>query len=145
PEIDLSGSLGDFAESLAQLELQTDPDAKDLTPPERERKLIGIFEEKLAGLVNYLKSFTVAVTPDEPVNSLLYRILLLVIDGVRAKAGEWFTAVWALALFLIVRGFGTVFYFVIGAVAFSVFHILVASNFAQVTYEARNKELIEFL
>ncbi len=141
PEVNFSTSFGKFAEGVARLELKNSPAFQTLSPANQE----SVIQQTSDDLVKNLnRNFDMAVSKDELASGVLYSVIIKLLNNWMAHFGYYFAAFWALLVFLIFRALGTIFYLIVGFIAFLVYQILLASNFIHVVGEMRTHEIIEF-
>lgn len=141
PELTLNSSFDKFAESVTKTQLREDPAFQALTPAAQKTALEQAARQASKG---FAEKLGVVVLPDESLGSVVYDVILNTLGGWRDKFQGIFTALWIIAVFLILKGIGSIFSFLVGLVSFLIYQILLASDFAHVAGEAVTKEVIEF-
>lgn len=141
PEINFNASVGEFAESIARLQLGVDSKFKILPPVDQENT-IQFFADQI--ITSFKKNLGIEIGASKPLNNLFYDFTTTVLGDWQKKSAGGFIIGWAIGVFLIIRGFGTLFYWLTGLIGFFLFHFMIAANIATVLYESHNKEVAEF-
>jgi hypothetical protein len=141
PEINFSSSFGSFAQSLVKSELQNNKDFKNL-PPGEQGSVIQQSVNKVAD--SFSKTLGTPVSSDEPLSQVFYNFIVKTMGDLRERFQSWFLVGWLLVVFLIIRGLGTIFYWIIALLSFVVYQLLMAFGFIHILGESRTHEIIEF-
>lgn len=141
PDIKFGSSFGELASDFAELQLKKDPAFKNLSPFAQEQILQETARSATEGLSETLGF---PIESESSVSDTLYNLLIALFKGWHAKFGDFFLWGWGLAVFFIVRGLGTIFYWAISLLAFMIYQMLLASNFVHIVGETRTKEVIEW-
>jgi hypothetical protein len=142
-EIDLTGTLGTFAESLARYRLTHAPDFRRLPPAEQERvtrDLAGTLKTQLAA------SFQVELAEEKTsMGTLLYRAALRTFGDFEKQLGAWFFAIWIVVMFLGLRALGVLSSWVSAGVAYIFFELFLAAKIIRFRGETTTQEVVEFI
>ncbi len=141
PEVTFNGSFSAFTKSLTLLEFQKNDAFNKLNPAERE-KIIQQAANQIAADIN--KTTGLAISPAQATSDVFYAYINAYLKGLKERFGDSFVLAWALLVFLIIRGFGTIFYWATLAVAFMLYELLLASNAIHITGVSRTHEVVEF-
>lgn len=141
PEINLSSSFKKLTEDVALLELKNSRPFLDLSPADQQSAI----RQTAADLTTNLnKNFNTTLNGDEPASDAFYAMLVKLLNNWRGRFGYYFIIGWAVAIFLMFRALGVIFYIVAGLIAFLVYQILLASGFIYIFGETRTHEIIEY-
>jgi len=141
PEINFNSSFNKMAEDIARLELQGNIAFNSLSPQNREPVVKQVAAQIAEGLE---KSIGQKISPDESVSKVFYDFLIETLTRWKDRLQNWFLFGWAIAVFAVIRGFGFIFYRLVGLVAFLLYQILLSFGFIYVGAESRTHEVIGF-
>lgn len=138
--IDLTASVGTFAETIVRTQLGTNSQFQALaTNLQNEAVQKGVREL----MANMSKNLGFTLTPEMPLAESFYRYLLNLLTNFKKQFGDSFLAAWAVALFVIVWSVGTVLIWAVVIVAYIFFEIFLAFNIVHIAGESRTKEIVE--
>lgn len=141
PNIKFDSSFGELAAGFAEFQLKKDPAFAGLPPYAKEQAV----QETAQGVAERLsEALGSPLDAKAGVGDILYNFIVNLLGGWRERFGDLFLWAWGLAIFLMLRGFGAIFYWIVGFFAFVIYQILVASNFVHIIGETRTKEVIEW-
>lgn len=141
PEINFNSSFSKLAEDLARFELQGNSNFKSLPPPSQESLIQQTAIQVREGLE---KNIGKKLLPNEPVSEVLYEFIVEMLARSKNQFPSWFLAIWAIAIFTTIRGFGFIFYWLVGITAFVLYQILLSFGFIHIIGESRTHEVIGF-
>ncbi len=142
PSVPLTGSFGDFADAVARVQLENNPQFHSLTPAQQSQALT-----QAAGAI--VGSFTAppdapAVSSSTATSNVFYNYLA----GWSARLGQRFSTgfvgAWGLLLFLILRSIGIIVVWAGQFVALLAYEILLASGFMKITEESATREVVKY-
>lgn len=141
PDVRLNSTFSELAEGVARTQLKGDPRFRELTPAVQEQALKQAAVQVSQALG---QSLGIEIKPDEPVSETFYDFIAGYLSGLAARYGNLFLVGWGVAIFFVLRGFGTIFYWVTGILAFVIYQILLASGFVHIAGETRTREVVEW-
>ncbi|MEK7195317.1 MAG: hypothetical protein AAB655_01335 [Patescibacteria group bacterium] len=141
PEINLNSTFGKFTENIAVFILSDNQTFKDLPPQGRQAAIAQTAKQIADG---FSKSVGANISPDEPVSDFVYRYTTKSLADWRSRFDNLFIAVWALVVFIFIRGFGFLFYSIAAVVSFLLYQILLSTGFIHLIGESRTHEIVEF-
>lgn len=141
PEVQFNASFRDLAESIARLNLEQNADFRNLVPSARKEVLAKTTDEIA---VSFGKTLGMDIEGGESPSAVFYRFLIGVLRGWQQSFGNAFMAAWAVAVFLIARGFGAIFRIIVSFIIFLVYHALLAVNVIHIVGESRMHEVVEY-
>lgn len=141
PGVPFGGSFNNFSENFARLELQNNPDFRNVSPVAQRNAIVQAADRLAAGVTQITG---VAPAPDETVNNVAYRTIIAVLTSLKGKLQGQFIVAWAALLFLVLRALGIVFVWIAQFVALLFYEILLASGFMHITEVTHTKESVEY-
>ncbi|MBI4094370.1 MAG: hypothetical protein HY436_01025 [Candidatus Liptonbacteria bacterium] len=141
PELTVTDSVETFAESLVRFRWERDPAYQTLTAAE-QRKFVE--QAKAETLKSIRDTLGFPVASGDSFVGAAYQLTLHTLGRWQKELGNLFPLGWVVAAFLIVRGFGALFYWAVASFAFFLYHFLLAAGALRVSYEPRNREMVEF-
>jgi hypothetical protein len=146
PTVPLTGSFGDFAQAVARMQLQGNPQFQSLTPAEQSEALSDSASQVVGAFTGGNASGTVATSPaaSEPTSNVFYSYLSNIFVNLQNRFGAGFVGVWGLALFLILRSVGIIVVWVAQFVALLFYELLLATGFMKITEQTATKEKIGY-
>jgi hypothetical protein len=141
PEINLTSSVNDLAKSIAEQELQNAAAFSNLSPADKQIVLKQTTDQIV---YNIGEQLGITVFGSETPSDLFYKFVNGTLNKWRDVSEYWFVIGWAIAIFIILRGFGAIFYWVVGLIAFLLYQILLAAGFMHIAGETRMHEILEF-
>ena len=82
------------------------------------------------------------LNPKESVLNEVYRVIVQYLSGFSEMMKKLMSVGVAVLLFFLLKGFGFLVYWFVDLVAFLIYKLLIAANFATVNYETRNREFV---
>ncbi len=141
PEIRFNSTVGSFAESIAQSELQRDPRFTSMPESVRIQAFVQATAQVIVGIK---KSLSVDARPDQGLGQFLYEFLKLSLERWEKKFGSQFLVVWAVAAFLLIRSLGTIFSLGVSIASALLYELLIATNAIQVIPESQMREVVRY-
>lgn len=141
PELDFSSSVGNLMKSVTRL--QVGGTSAFLNLPTNVREQV-IDQGARQLLENVRKSVGFVLEEGQSTTEVFYGLALETLKGWHERFGGGFVAAWVVVAFLVIRGFGTLFYWAVSALAFLVYQLFLAMDILRVTGESRTHEVIEF-
>jgi hypothetical protein len=141
PAVKFDGSFAEFRDSFVRSELAGSPEFRALPQSEQAK----VVQMKSAEFTDALaKNLGIAINPAGLSRDVFYQSLEATLKNWRKEFGSNFTAAWALTLFLIVQGFGLIFYSLIAFIAYLVYELLIALGAVHVVGETKTSEWVSF-
>lgn len=141
PEIRLNSTFGELAEGVAKMQLEKEERFRELSPAAKEAILKQTAEQVSHKLS---QSLGIEIKPDEQVSETFYNFIVNFLSNLASRYGNLFLVGWGVVVFFLLRGLGTIFYWIAGLFIFIIYQILLASNFIYITGETRTKEVVEW-
>lgn len=141
PEVDFSSSFGKLSESLARLELQGNAAFKNLPTTNKELAVKKAAEQVMSNLG---KNLGLTVSQEESVSGVFYKFVVKFLNEWRNRLSDWFIIGWAFGVFLIIRGLGTIFYWIVAILSLICYQILLSTGFMHIMGETRTHEVVEY-
>ncbi len=139
PEFDLSLSVSDLAEKIAEDQVQKNPQTKIL-PASMQNQIIkqvaSDFNKQFASFLggSYDKTAKISV--------VFYQFIMNEVATLSVNMKGFLAAAIALLVFLTVIGFSFVFRIVSSAIAWIIYEIFIFTGFARMTVESRSQEMV---
>lgn len=168
PTVPLTGSFGDFAQAVARMQLQGNPQFQALTPDEQDAALSNATQQVMntfspeatstaapagaapASLATSTPTTVtptpaiVPVSPSEPTTNAFYNYFASLFMQLQNKFGNAFIGVWGLVLFLALRSAAIIAVWVAQFVALVFYEFLLAVGFMKISEETASKETIGY-
>ncbi len=141
PEVTFNASWSELARSLARLELNNSGNFKNLPASSQEPLLLQAAEQITTTFSNAVGK---PIAPDEPTGNVVYDFIVGKLQKLKEQFKNWFVLTWALVIFLVIRGFGLIFYWLAAMLSFVLYQILLASGFIHIIGESRTHEVIVY-
>jgi len=141
PTISLAGTFDDFAQSIAKEEFAGNP-AFEAMPATDQAAAVSAAASQFEG--NLSKSFGVTLSPASSTSDVAYNVIKSMLEGWSERFAVWFTAGWAVALFLVLRSIGVIAVWIGQFFAMIVYELLLSAGIIRIVEEPQTKEVIEF-
>jgi hypothetical protein len=141
PNIPLTGSVGDFAETIVTNQLKQSPQFQDLSPQNQSTTIASNAGQFITNFSNSLK---VQAAPSDSIASVIYRFIIATFEGWQNHFASAFIIGWTVVLFLVLRSIGIVFSWLSQLVLLIVYEILMALGFVKIGEEPVTKEVIRY-
>lgn len=141
PEIDFDSTFLALTRNLAIAELQKNLAFKDLPAAGKEEALKKITDQIAA---NTGTSLGITISPEDRTSDVFYNSIIKLLSQLKERFKESFLIMWALAAFLIVRGIGIIFYWIVMLISFILYELLLTSGFIRIVGVAKTHEVIDF-
>lgn len=138
--VDLTASVGTFAESIVGAQLSTNPQFSALSLNQQKDVLRKGVEELMA---NMSKNLGFKLTANMSLSESFYRYLVNLFTNFKNQFGDSFLAVWAVVLFVIVWSTGTLLMWLVVLAGYLLFELFSAFNIVHIGGESRIKEIVE--
>jgi hypothetical protein len=141
PTISFTGSFGSFAQSVAKGEFAGNATFEALAPGDQSAAI-----SAAAGQIesNLSKSLGVTLTATSSTSDVVYNAIIKMFQEWSGRFSVWFTAGWAIALFLVLRSISVVFVWIGQFLTMIVYELLLAAGIIRIAEEPQTKETIEF-
>lgn len=148
PSVPLNGSLGDFTQAIARMQLQGTPAFQSLPPAQQNLALTesaGQIAGAFAGSSEATDTAAVASsTMSEPVGNAFYNYLSSFAARLQDKFGPAFVGIWVLIWFLALRSIGIIAVWASQFIALIFYEILLATGFMKISEQSATKEVLEY-
>jgi hypothetical protein len=138
--VDLTASVGTFAESIVGAQLSTNSQFRAL-PLAQQKDVLQKGVQEL--MINMSKSLGFKLTADMSLSESFYRYLVNLFASFKNQFGGSFLAVWAVVLFVIVWSTGTLLMWLVVLAGYLLFELFSAFNIVHMGGETRTKEIVE--
>ena len=141
PDIRFNAPISQLIEGVTRAQLKNDIAFQKLSPNIQEdivRQTASKFTEGLSSGIG------VAILPEAPAAKVMHQYITSTLEGWRNHFGNAFVAVWGVAAFFVVRGFGVIFHWLAAFLSFIFYEILLAAGFFHTNGETRTHEVIEW-
>ncbi len=141
PELNFNSSMETFIRSFARLQLKDDPGFFLLLAPAQER----IITESASKLMqSFGQGLNINFSPQQPLSRVFYDFLLDKLKVWEERFGSQFLFAWAVVVFFLLRGVGTLFYWLVAGLAFFLYELALALDWIHLLGESRTHETIEY-
>ena len=140
PGVSISDTFSDAARKIAEKNLAEDTRFDILGQEEKERVIADAVQNFKNNIMARYGSFE--LDENKKVVDIAYTVFTNYIRGVPQEKKFSVAALFGLAVFLILRSFGTPFYWIVNLIAVVWYETLVALGFAFVSSETRSKEIV---
>jgi hypothetical protein len=137
PTPPLTGSFGDFAQAVARMQLQGNPQFQSLTARQQNDALAQSASQ-------LMRAFAPAPSASEPASNAFYDYFSAAAAKLQNKFNNLFIGVWGLALFLILRSVGIIVVWAGQFVALVFYELMLATGFIRIKEQSATKETIEY-
>jgi hypothetical protein len=141
PELSLNGSFGNFAQSVSQMELQSNPSFKSLNTAQQNVALQQATQEFTQ---TFLQGATAPVASSSPTSDAFYNVLNGVLGAWASQSSGWFDVGWVTVLFIGLRTLGVLFVWFAQFISLICYEMLLASGFMKVSQESYPRELLDY-
>jgi hypothetical protein len=146
PTVPLNGSLNTFAQAVAQMQLQGNPQFQSLSPDDQNAVITQSSNQIIDTLTNE-SSTDATTTPaaaNEPAKNAFYDYLAGLLQKLQTKFSNIFVGAYGLALFLILRSVGIIVVWAAEFVSLIFYELLLATGFMKISEQAATKEVVEY-
>ncbi|MEK7193625.1 MAG: hypothetical protein AAB652_02445 [Patescibacteria group bacterium] len=140
-EVKLSESFRTLVESIQWIQGRSIEEFRKLRPAEQESTVANAADVLID---NVSKSVGVAIDADRAAKDVFYDIVSSFLNNWKEKFGSNFFIAWVVTVFFVIRGLGTIFYWLIGMVSLFFYQLLISFGFIHVFGESRSKETIDY-
>ncbi len=141
PDVDFNSTFEALARGLARVELQKNPAFKDLSDASKET----IIAQTASSTMDSVgKNIGAPISPEDSASDVLYNSILKLLADLKVRFGQSFLLVWALIAFLVIRGFGTIFYWIVLTLSFILYELLITSGFIKIIGITTSHEIVDF-
>ena len=148
PTVPLNGSVGDFAQSVARMQLQGNQQFQSLPAQEQSTILAQSAKQIMDTLSNgssmAATASTTTIVATEPTSNVFYNYLAGLSQKLQARFNTIFIGAWGLALFLILRGIGIIVVWIAQFTSLIFYELLLATGFMKISEQPATKEIIEY-
>lgn len=138
PSVPVNGSFGDFAQAIAQMQLQNNPTYEKLTPAEQNQAIADSAQQFMSGFTTSTDAATM------PTGNVLYDYLVNLFSNLQNRYNDLFIGSWGLLLFLILRSIGIIVVWIGQFAALILYEILLATGFMKISEQSATKEIFEY-
>ncbi|MBI3588940.1 MAG: hypothetical protein HY093_00800 [Candidatus Liptonbacteria bacterium] len=137
PEVNLNGTVSDFASKLAEAEIEKTPEYKNLPVPNQEKIKQAAIESIIAKFNEQLK---IENKGSENLVDIAYKIVSSKIEQIKNQFSDQFRIVWTIILFLTIRSLGVILVPLAAGLNYLVIQLLLTAGFIFISGETRTKE-----
>lgn len=141
PNIQISGSFGDFANNIASAQLKGVPAFESMNSKNQAAALA----QGASGIIDNLsKNLQMKVQPSDSVGAITYQFITKMLTEWKDQFQGLFFAGWGIVVFLVVRSVGIIIVWIDQLLILVFYEILFAFRLIRVKGEPRTKEVLEF-
>lgn len=138
-DFDSSQSVEQMARTATERQLESIPQAKSLSPRDREV----LIKKSMHDFYNQLFGYTgVTINPKERVSTAAYHVLQKKFSVLKDDAKLWIYVMLGSVVFVSIASIMMPIRILVALLAFIVYEIMIAVGFAHVTVESRSKEVL---
>lgn len=141
PKISFTGSFGNFAQSVAKEGFASNTVFEAMSPDDQNAALAAASNQLES---NLSASFGVKISPASPMSDVAYNAIKKILQGWSERFSLWFTAGWAIGLFLVLRSVGVVAVWAGQFLTMIAYESLLSLGVIRIVEEPQTKEVIEF-
>jgi hypothetical protein len=141
PEFRFDADLGTFAKSLAKGQLERVSNFS-LLPVAIREKALNDLSDQIVG--NLGKFFGFTLNSRDTFGDAMFAFANKSLGELKTKFGATFITLWAVAVFLFVRGLATFFGYFVSLLSFLIYHAFIAFEIIRVKTENKPHEIVEF-
>ncbi len=141
PSLHLDTTFVTFTEDIARLQLGNNPDFANLSAANQATDITQVGIQVAKAIENNMGG---PIAADTSMSDVSYNFILGQMGSLKDHFQNWFLAVWAILVFLVVRSFGIIFYYLVSFLAFIVYQIFLAAGFVHIVGESRTHEVIVY-
>lgn len=141
PGLSLTGSFGNFSESFTKMELQNNPNFKNLSQDQQSEAITQAttqFEQ------TFLENSSSTVATSSPASDAFYNVLQGMMNAWQAQSGGWFVVGWAAVIFIALRSVGVLFIWLAEFITLIFYELLLATGFMKISEEEHVREVIGY-
>ncbi len=142
PQLTLTGSFGDFAQSVSKMEMKNNPSFQNLNTAQQNMALQQATNQFTQNFLASTASGTVATS--SPTSDAFYNVLNGVLGAWASQSSGWFDVGWVTVLFIGLRTLGILFVWLGQFVSLIFYELLLATGFMKVSEETRTREVIGY-
>jgi hypothetical protein len=140
PDLLLTGSFGNFAQSFSKMELQNNPNFQKLNTAQQS---VAVQEEADQFAASFARGSSTVAT-SSPTSDAFYNMLNGVLSAWQSQSSGWFDAGWVTVLFIGLRTLGIVFIWIAQFVSLMFYEFLLATGFMKISEQTRQQEAIGY-
>jgi hypothetical protein len=141
PELSLTGSFGDFAQSASKMELQNNPSFQSLNTAQQN---IALQQAATQFTQNFLKNASGTIATTSPASDAFYNVLNGVLSAWQNQSSGWFDVGWVTVLFIGLRTLGILFVWFAQFICLIFYELLLASGFMKISEEPHVREVVGY-
>lgn len=141
PELTFDKSIGDFAKSVARLELVQQKEFRELPA---EGQAITISQAEKLIITSLESTLKITLNPKDTMQATVYRLLTDAFAALNEKFGSRFLFVWAVGVFFFARTFGLIVQLILSLAAATLYQLCLGMNLIHVAGESRTQEIVEY-
>ena len=141
PGIAVTGTFGQFTQSMAQAELQDNPAYMAMKPAAQASTTAETADQLARG---YALNAGNGITADTPTMHVFYEIIVNGLRNLRNVFGGWFYFWWVIIAFLLLRIIGVVMVWIAQLVSLILYEALLAVGFMKTEQHPAFKEAVEY-
>jgi len=141
PEINFTSSIGDMAQDVARVSLRDQKEFIGLTPGIQSQVVTRTAEELIT---SWSSKVGMVIKETQSTSNVFYNLAVEGLNNLYKKFGGGLLTAWAIVAFLIIRGFGALFYWAVAGITFIVYQIFLVLDVVRIIGESRTHEVLEF-
>jgi hypothetical protein len=141
PNLALTDSFGNFAQSVAKMELANNPSFENLNTEEQN---LEISQAATQFSDTFSKPSPTPITASDTTSDAFYNVIEGMMAAWQSQSSGWFVIGWGVVLFIALRSVGIVFVWLDQFICLIFYEILLASGFMKVMEQSQSKEIIVY-
>jgi len=142
PDVSLNGTLGDFAASVAKMELANNQNFQNLNPQAQNAAVGQAASQFTSSFAKNASSSN--ITAASSTSDAFYGLIVGLLNAWKSQSSGWFVVGWAVVLFFLLRGVGIIFVWIEEFLTLIVYEILLAAGFMKITEQSETRELLDY-
>jgi len=141
PEVNIDSTIDNVARDAAIFQLKRISDFNSLTETDKQKSITQASSKITTELTS-----TLGIDPggSRRVDDLVYNLINSTLANWKEKLGDWFIIGWAIALFFVFRGIGSIISVISAGVGYLVFQLLLALDFIKIVGKNQTQDEVEF-
>lgn len=141
PNLALTDSFGNFAQSVAKMELANNPSFENLNTEEQNSE---INQAATQFSDTFSKPSPTPINASDATSDAFYSVIEGMMAAWQSQSSGWFVIGWGIVLFIALRSVGIVFVWLDQFICLIFYEILLASGFMKIMEQSQSRELIVY-
>lgn len=141
PHLSLTGSFGDFADSVAKMELENNQTFQTLNAQQQSAAVSQAADQFKQ---TFAKNAAAPIAASDPTSNAFYNLLVGALNAWKGQSSGSFAIGWAIVAFFVLRSLGIVFVWFAQFLTLIFYEILLASGFMKIAEETQAREAIGY-